>query len=123
MYGENFDASTAYHVGYYDGNNAKILSDAVNSTSSGELSSQCYFPTYQGTAQPGTWHAVVYKDPTSPPETYTADDPNSVVEDSFDVTAAAIPEFPTAITAIAVAGMCFGIYYWMRKRRLAHVKA
>jgi len=124
MFGEGFQASTAYHVAYYDGDNAKVLSDGVSSNSGGDLSSLCYFPTYQESAVIGTWHAVVYKDSVaSPPETYIASDPNSVVEDSFEVTYEAIPEFPTVIAGIAVAGMCFGIYYWMRKRRLAYVKA
>ena len=50
-------------------------------------------------------------------------DPDYIVEDSFDVEQSAIPEFPTVITVIVVAGLCFGIYYWMRKRRLAYVKA
>jgi len=117
MYGEEFEASTAYHVAYYDHNDTKLKSDGVSSTPGGTLSSQCYFPTYQGSAVAGTWHAVVYKDTvTSPPETYVASDPNSVVEDSFEVTEEAIPEFPTVIAGTAVAGMCFGIYWWMRKR-------
>jgi len=122
MYGENFEVSTAYHIGYYDGNNIKMLSDDVNSTSGGELSSLCYFPTYQATAAPGMWHAVVYKDPTAPPATYVANDPNNVVEDSFAVTQAAIPEFPTILAAIAVAGICFWIYYWIR-RKMIYVEA
>jgi hypothetical protein len=54
MYGENFDASTAYHIGYYDGDGVLVLSEAQTSTSAGELSGQCYFPTYQETAVAGT---------------------------------------------------------------------
>jgi hypothetical protein len=46
-----------------------------------------------------------------------------VVEDTFEVAESAIPELPTVVTGIAVAGMCFVIYYWMRKRKLANVKA
>lgn len=119
MFGEGFVASTAYHVGYYDGDGAKILSDGVSSNSTGELSSLCYFPTYQESAVTGTWHAVVYQDSVaSPPETYTANDPDSVVEDDFEVTAQAIPEFPIVIAGIAVAGLCCGIYLWMRRRRV-----
>ena len=123
MFGKGFVASTAYHAAYYDGDDAKLLSDGVSSTSSGNLSSLCYFPTYQGSAVAGTWHSVVYKDDVaSPPATYIASDPDSVVEDDFEVTAEAIPEFPTVISAIAVAGVCFGVYYWMRRRKV-HVKA
>jgi len=67
---------------------------------------------------------VVYKDPDPPPTSYTPGDPNAVADDVFEVTGYAIPEFPTVITGIVVAGACFGIYYWMRrKRQMAHVKA
>ena len=41
---------------------------------------------------------------------------NFIADDSFVVDATAIPEFPAVITAIVVAGLCFGIYWWMRKR-------
>jgi len=124
MHGENFDASTAYHVAYYDSVGTKIQSEGDNSTSGGTLISQCYFPNYQESATPGIWHVVVYKDSiASPPETYTPDDPNRTVEDSFEVTAAAIPEFPTLMAVITVTVICFGIYYWVRRRKLAYVKA
>jgi hypothetical protein len=123
MFGKGFVASTAYHAAYYDGDGAKLLSEGVSSNSTGDLSSLCYFPPYQGSAIAGTWHAVVYKDSVaSPPETYIASDPDSVVEDYFEVTSEAIPEFPTVISAIAVAGVCFGVYYWMRRRKV-HVTA
>ena len=32
--------------------------------------------------------------------------------------AAAIPEFPTVISAIAAMGLCFGVYWWMRRRKV-----
>jgi len=41
---------------------------------------------------------------------------NFIADDSFVVDASAIPEFPEVMAAIGVAGLCFGIYYWMRKR-------
>ena len=46
-----------------------------------------------------------------------------MANDSFYVAQSAIPEFPTVMAGIMVAGLCFGIYYWMRQRRLAYVKA
>ena len=60
----------------------------------------------------------------SPPTNYSdaVADGGYVVEDSFEATAAAIPEFPTVVAAIAVAGLCFAAYFWMRKRRLAYVR-
>ena len=121
MYGGGFKASTGYHLGYYDGNDNWVVSEGQTSNSSGELSGQCYFPNYEGTVVAGTWHVVVYEDPTAPPEVgYIASDPNRVVEDSFEVTSGAIPEFPTVVAVLAVAGACFGIYYCMR-RRMVHV--
>ena len=122
--GTYFEASYNYHVAYYDDNGAKVLSDGgAISDANGVLNSQWYFPDNTG-ASPGTWHAVVYDDDVaSPPSTYTANDPNSIRETTFTVTQEAIPEFPTVMAAIVVAGLCFGIYYWMRKRRLAYAKA
>jgi len=113
----SLDAADHPHIGYYDGNNNIVVSEGQTSTSGGDLSGQCYFPNYQETAGAGIWHAVVYKDSVaSPPPTYVSDDPDGTVEDSFEVTEAAIPEFPTAIAGITVAALCFGIYFWMRKR-------
>ena len=48
--------------------------------------------------------------------------PALVANRSFEVAAEAIPEFPTVIAAIMVAGSCFGIYYWMRKRKQFYVR-
>lgn len=125
MYGANYIASHGYHVGYYDGNGAKIQSEGVTSGSDNTLSSQ-YLLTTNPTADPGTWHAVVFDDDLgSPPDTYAecSGAAGYMVEDDFEVAESAIPEFPTVIAGIAVAGLCFGIYYWMRKKRLASVKA
>ena len=124
MYGENFAASQLYSVAFYDPSTPpnNVATVSLNSTAIGDLSAQ-YLLTTDPAAEAGIWHAVVYKNPNTPPTGYTADDPNRVVEDDFDVTAEAIPEFPTVMAGIVVAGLCFGIYYWMRKRRLAYVKA
>jgi len=60
----------------------------------------------------------------SPPASYTGISAAAgyVTEDSFDVGAAAIPEFPAIVTVIVISGMCFGIYCWMRRRRAGVVK-
>ncbi len=116
IYGPNFTASHGYNVGYYDNAGTKIQSEAVVSAADNTLSSQ-YLLTTNPSAVAGTWHAVVYdNDIAPPPPTYVASDSNSVVEDDFEVAANAIPEFSTIMAAIAVAVLCFGIYYWMRKR-------
>lgn len=111
-----FERDTAYHVAYYDNGGAKVLSDGgVTSDANGVVNSQWYFPDNTGAAA-GTWHAVIYKDPTSPAATYTANDPNSIQECTFTVTSDAIPEFPTVFAGIGVGGLCFAIYWWMRRR-------
>ncbi|MEE9203057.1 MAG: hypothetical protein V3U31_07680 [Dehalococcoidia bacterium] len=125
MYGEGFEASQTYNVGFYDSSaspNLRATDSNLTSTAGGALSSQ-YLLSSDQTADPGTWHAVAYKAPTTPPTAYTADDPNSVVEDDFEVAADAIPEFPTVLSAVGVAAISFAIYYWMRKRRLTGVPA
>ncbi len=116
MFGSGFKTSTAYHIGYYDGDDFIVQSEAQTSTSGGDLSGEYYFPS-DPTVTAGTWHAVAYEDAVAPPpSTYIASDADSAVEDNFEVTTAAIPEFPTVFTAIGVAGLCFGIYWWMRKK-------
>ncbi|MFC2059410.1 hypothetical protein ACFLTS_07250, partial [Chloroflexota bacterium] len=121
MYGI-FENSQLYHVGFYDALNDKTASTDPASTASGELST-LYDLGSDPSDSPGTWHAVVYKDPNSPPQTYNPVDVNIIADDDFEVAESAIPEFSTVMTGIAVVGICFGIYYWMRKRRLAHIKA
>lgn len=123
MYGAGFGNNVYHNIGYYDNAGAKIATDAsVKSLPpTGTLASQYDLMT-DPTAAAGTWHAVVYPEATTPPETYVPGDPSATADDDFEVLAEAIPEFPTVISAIAIAGLCFGIYYWMRKRRLASYK-
>ena len=118
-----FASSDNFTVAYYDNDGTKVISDNKMTDANGVLNSQWYFPGDTGSA-PGTWHAVVYdNDVATPALTYTPNDPVSIRECTFVVTQDAIPEFPTVMAGIMVAGLCFGIYYWMRKRRLAYVKA
>ena len=116
---------TALTVAYYDGAGDWVVSDSTaDADANGVIESQLHFPDYAGTATEGLWHAVVYMDVIAVPPTdgYIENDPNSIRECAFTVTGEAIPEFPTVIAGIVVAGLCFGIYWWMRRRRLAHVK-
>lgn len=126
MHGGNYIASHGYHVAYYDGSGDwKAQSEGVNSGPDGTLSS-LYLLTTDSGATAGTWHTAVFDDDLgSPPGTYAACSGTAgyVVEDSFEVTPEAIPEFPTVMAGITVAGLCSVIYYFMRKRRLAPVKA
>ena len=125
MHGGNYIASHSYHIGYYDGNGTKVQSEGQTSGSDNTLSGQ-YLLTLNTDAAAGTWYTVVFDDDLgSPPETYAACSGTAgyMVEDSFEVTPEAIPEFPTVMAGITVAGLCSVIYYFMRKRRLAPVKA
>jgi len=68
---------------------------------------------------PSAGSPTPYDEAINNPDTY-----GLLANDSFYVAQSAIPEFPTVMAAIVVAGVCFGIYYWMRrKRQLAYVKA
>ena len=67
-------------------------------------------------------YATVYDDQAYSPSDHDPNDSHLVYDDGFTVQSTAIPEFPMVIAAIGVAGLCFGIYYWMRKRRPAHVQ-
>ena len=129
MYGESFDTTGTYKVAYYDGgtsgdgsDGAKLYTDVYTNLAGGILDlSQVRPADYMSSARAGTWHAVVYKTTESMPNSYdlvSTGSANYTVTDSFTVAATAIPEFPTVIAAIGVAGLCFGIYWWMRRRRL-----
>ena len=118
MYGENFDAGTT-KVGWYDGSGDWMQTDTELAWGGGILNwSECYFMDFIGAAAAGDWHAVVLLQADAPPATYAAAiaDPDFIADDVFNVDASAIPEFPEVMAAIGVAGLCFGIYYWMRKR-------
>jgi len=129
MYGAAFAASSDFHVGYYDdgdygsGNlGLRVYSHGVSSDGSGNLSSQ-YALNSDGNAIAGTWHAVVFLHPDSPPGYYSDTDGAAgyVCEDDFEVAVTAIPEFSTVMAGVAVAGTCFVIYWWMRRRRVYRV--
>lgn len=125
MNGTNYLPSHSYRIVYYDGNTDnggdQVVADNQSSTAGYELSSQIILSSYPASTA-GTWHAVVYDNEVlgaaTPPATYndrlTTNSYTS--EDAFEVLASAIPEFSTVMAGIVVAGMCFGIYYWMRKR-------
>jgi hypothetical protein len=129
MEGTGFPADN-YTVGYYDGGDSLVATDEnVSVGASGNLTSE-YDLTTDKSAAPGTWHALVQPaGATNPlPSNYSTavTDPDFyelMANDSFNVAESAIPEFPSVLAGIMVSGLCFGIYYWMRKRRLAYVKA
>ncbi len=124
MYGENFDAGTT-KVGYYDGNGDWKETDTYIGWAGGTLDwSECLFIDYMSdTAAAGDWHAVVLLQADDLPATYdeAIADPDYIAGDVFGVDATAIPEFPTVMAAIGVAGLCFGIYYWMRRKRHSQI--
>jgi len=121
-----------YDVGYYDGGDSLVLValDENISVTDGTLNSQYLLTTDPSAVGDAWWHVLVQPANATPfitdytevaityPDTYEL-----MANDSFYVAQSAIPEFPTVMAGIMVAGLCFGIYYWMRKRRLAYVKA
>ena len=133
MKGTGFTNGNYYNVAYYDatvtGGGNLIYSDTNISVTTGMLDS-AYLLTNDQSAIAGTWHALVqpfsgymafpgtYNTAVAAPDTY-----GLLANDFFTVEQSAIPEFPTVIAAIVVAGTCFAIYYWMRKRKQVYVKA
>ena len=133
MEGTGF-ASGDYNVGYYDatvtgGGNLTATDTSISVTGDGILHAQYYLATDQEAAGNNSWHALVqpasgytafdssYDTVIAAPDTY-----GLLANDSFYVAQSAIPEFPTVVAAITVVGLCFGIYYWMRRRRLVYVE-
>ena len=137
MWGTGFRPSTAYRVIFWDQVDSTWYNrDTVDvtSTAGGELGVAGTNPIahtfVSGTDTDGNWHCTVYDDQSYSPSTYDSGDSKLVADDTsytggyaFYVVASAIPEFPTIFAALTAAGLCFGIYWWMRKRRLAYVKA
>ena len=122
MKGTGF-ANDNYNVAYYDGSGNFVDSEDNILVDTGTLDSQ-YLLSTDPLADSGTWHALVqpagagyttfdssYDTVIAAPDTY-----GLVANDAFDVQPSAIPEFSTVFAAIGVIGLCFGIYYWMRKR-------
>jgi hypothetical protein len=122
MMGTGFEPSSSYFVAYYDANGVKVGSETTSIAVSGILNSQ-FDLTTDKMAEPGIWHTLVgytsfgiasYGTIIASPGTY-----GLVANDAFDVNESSIPELPTAIAGIFVAGSCGGIYWLMRKRRTA----
>jgi len=118
MTGTGFQASTAYRVCFWDGSGTKASTVDASSDGSGNLSAA---HAYSESETAGTWYATIYDSQAYSPGSHSASDPYIIGDDSFEVTAGAIPEFSTIMAAISVAGLCFGAYYWLRKKRLRTV--
>jgi len=103
MHGDNWTSGSTWTVVYWDGNGTKRVSDGnITVDEDGNLSSQHTFTTDEVN---GTWYASVYAVghiPSSHGNTAWL-----VADDDFSVTESAIPEFPTVIAGIGVAGLCF----------------
>jgi len=126
MHGEGFATNASYRVIFWDLDNGTWYKRGIedpDSDGSGNLSAAHTFNVTTDTD--GDWHCTVYDSQTYDPSTYDSGDSQIVADDTsytggyaFHVEASAIPEFPTVVAGIGVAGLCFGIYYWMRKKSL-----
>jgi len=125
MYGENFDTSVTYKVGYYDGGTAHDGADGAllftdsDTTLDGIFNAFAIRPADYPLSSYGLWHAVVYKTTGDMPNSYdlvSTGDTAYTITDSFTADVECIPEFPTVFAAIGVGGLCFGTYWWMRRR-------
>jgi hypothetical protein len=119
MYGTGF-TDGEYRVIFWDHDGDKALTE-TESAVSGVLTVSHTFNESQDAA--GDWHVTVYSPSSYDPSSYSASDSNIVADDTsyngthaFHVEATAIPEFPTAIIAIAVLAICSGIYFWLRRK-------
>lgn len=111
MKGTGFTAGS-YKVRYYDASATQIGTDDNITISGGQDLQSSLACNTDINATPGTWNAKVY----------LSDGTTLVGDDTFTVTSASIPEFPTIFTGIGVAGLCSGMYWWMKKRRQSYVK-
>ncbi len=132
MKGTGF-ATGSYNVGYYDTDGTYVTEENVSAN--GTLNGTIDLMNDPLAAGDGWWHALVQPagcanglpsigTPTAYDEAINNSDFHCLLaNDSFYVAAEAIPEFTTVLAGIVVAALCFAIYYWMRKRQPAYVKA
>jgi len=124
MEGTGFTPGT-YKVGYYDGDGALRGTETAVVSGDGVLDS-LYELSADQTAGAGTWHALVFFNPANPgaapgaPDTLASAQTSAYItaEDTFSVTAAAIPEFGQVISALVVTGLCGAVYLFFRRKRL-----
>ena len=135
MEGTGF-ADGNYNIGYYDatvtgGGNLTATDTNISVSGGNGILNSAYLLTIDPEAVgDAEWHVLVqpanggYTPLPSSYDTAIADPDlyGLLANDSFHVAQSAIPEFPTVMAAIMVVGVCFGIYYWMRRRRLAYVE-
>ncbi|MFC1902462.1 hypothetical protein ACFLX4_00120 [Chloroflexota bacterium] len=128
MFGVGFTPSTTttYRVVFWDGAGNNVEVEDTTTDSDGYMSAQ---HTFADPDTAGNWHCTVYDvddNPSYTPTSYAlglsegymvADDTSYTGGYAFNVEGTAIPEIPTVVAGIAIAGLCFGIYYWMRRRR------
>ncbi|MFC1937401.1 hypothetical protein ACFLWY_02430 [Chloroflexota bacterium] len=119
-----------YDVAYYDAGingGQKVYPELNITVSGGTLDSTLQLNRDWGGSPPTAgvgWHVLVQPaTATDFPLDYDTvatgtgpEDYDLLANDSFETTTEAIPEFSTVLAAIAVSGLCFGIYYWMRRR-------
>ena len=105
-----------YKCAYYDdGDDLKCVDGNLIIDGSSYLWSQYDLRT-DDQASAGNWMAAVYEQSAEVPSSYDSNDDNIVADNGFNVAKSAIPEIPTVMAGIGVAGLCFGIYYWMRRK-------
>ena len=115
--GENFTPGTeAYKVAYYDEDGVYLGVDSSLSVGADGILHSEWALDQNPQAKEGCWHSAVYPIGGSIADPYDSTDPDIIVDEELWVDKSAIPEFSTVIAGIAVAGMCFGIYWWMRRR-------
>lgn len=99
-YGTGFVKNAYYTIKWADGEGQIILTEVNRATSKGILES-CH--VVNDTNAPGLWYSRVYLDTTL------------VASDTFTVEASAVPEFPSLLSGLMVAGACTGIFWKLRK--------
>ncbi len=107
MKAEGLTKSKPYHVKYFDGAGIELASMGVSSDSNGVLASQIKPKDYPA-SQSGTWRAELWSDQPV----------KLIATDTFEVTAQAIPEFPTVLTGIVVPLISSGIYFIRRRNAI-----
>ncbi len=112
--------NTNYRIIFWDGAGVNVKTQDMKGSAVNTTAHHVFVPSNA----PGSWHVVVYDSQTYSPVSYSPTDSHIVAQDtsytggaSFNVQAGAVPEFSDVVAGVSVAGLCFGIYYKMRRRR------
>ena len=122
--GFNHNSNREYKIAYYDGKKKLVQTDTFKPNNGVLDQSWCSFPVHKS-AQPGTWHAVIFHGAGyNAPQNLDDVNRGQILKDCmFEVCGNAIPELSSIVGAIGLSGFCGLTYIFLRKKRCLYETA